>query len=119
MKTFKWKIHGLVLFLFVLGWSSPLLAQSSSIVSEYMPPQSAEGMDLNLTLTEGGELVSVRITECDGCMPRTFLPAPDIEIVVGNEPATIIQGAAVNGRGGTVLYDSVTELAEVVIFYGH
>ncbi len=119
MKTFKWNICGLVLFLSLSLWNGSASAQSSMSTGEYVSPQAAEGMDLNLTISESGELLAVRITECDGCMPRTFLPAPDVEVLVDNEQASIRQAAAVNGRGGTVLYDRETGLAEVVIFYGH
>src|SRR5690606_41470789 len=72
----------------------------------------------SLNLTDGGEVVSVRITECDGCMPRQFLPAPNLEIVLEGEQVTARQASSANGRAGTVLYDGQTELAQVVIFYG-
>lgn len=110
----------LLLVFFVFGGVAiPVMGQSASGRAEvYVPPKAAEGVDLRLNISEAGEVVSVRITECDGCMPRSFLPARDLEIVVGDETITPGDAAALNGRGGTVLYDRDTGLAETVIFYG-
>lgn len=109
-----------LILLFVVGGPVyPVMAQSSSGGAEvYVPPKAAEGVDLRLNISEAGEVVSVRITECDGCMPRSFLPARDLEIVVGDETITPGDAVSLNGRGGTVLYDRDTGLAETVIFYG-
>jgi hypothetical protein len=79
---------------------------------------AAEGVDLELNTSGAGEVVSIRITECEGCMPRTFLPAPGIEFVVSGEQVSARQASASSGGAGTVLYDRETELAQVVIFYG-
>jgi hypothetical protein len=100
-------------------WSS--LAFSQSLPGNgipYVPPMAAEGVDLELNTSGAGEVISIRITECDGCMPRTFLPGPEIEFRSGGEQISVRQAKAASGGGGTVLYDRETELAEVVIFYG-
>lgn len=115
------KLKQIFLFAALSAWLSGGGAIAQSLSSEstpYIPPMAAEGVDLRLNLTDGGEVVSVRITECDGCMPRQFLPAPNLEIVLEGEQVTARQALNANGRAGTVLYDGQTELAQVVIFYG-
>lgn len=119
MGTFERNVSVLALVLSVSLWSCMAVSQSlPGGDAPYVPPLAAEGLDLELNVSGAGDVVSVRITECDGCMPRTFLPAPDIEFRMGGETISARRAAAVIGSGGTVLYDRETELAEVVIFYG-
>jgi len=120
MNTFKWNILGLALLMSVSLCSSLAWAQSPRIGGAYVPPVALEGDNLVLSVSDKGELVAIGISECDRdeCVRRTFLPASDIEIRVENKPTSARQATAANGRGGTVLYDSETGLAEVVIFFG-
>lgn len=100
-------------------WSSMVFSQSlPGSDAPLVPPMAAEGVDLELNTSGSGEVVSIRITECEGCMPRTFLPAPGVEFIAGGEQISTRQASAASGGAGTVLYDRETELAKVVIFYG-
>lgn len=79
---------------------------------------SAEGINLQLVASDNGSIVAIRIQECESCQPTTLLPSPEIEIVVGGETVEAEAALSLRGRGGAVLYNSQSRLAEVVIFYG-
>lgn len=79
---------------------------------------SAEGINLQLATSANDDVIAVRIQECETCQPTTFLPAPNIEFVVGNKALGVEKALLFKGRGGTVLYNSQNRLAEIVIFYG-
>lgn len=118
MRVSGFNLCALVMALSAVLWSSMVFSQSLPSGAPYVPPMAAEGVDLELNTSGAGEVVSIRITECEGCMPRTFLPAPGIEFVAGGEQISVRQASAASGGAGTVLYDRETELAKVVIFYG-
>jgi hypothetical protein len=79
---------------------------------------SAEGINLQLVASANGDVVAIRIQECETCQPTTFLPSPNMEIVVGDKIVDVKAALSLRGRGGAVLYNSQNLSAEVVIFYG-
>jgi hypothetical protein len=83
----------------------------------YVPLIAAEGMDLRLTVSDAGELVSISIVECEGCQASYYLPASDVGIRVGETPITARQAIEFSGQPGTVFYDRETEMVETVMFY--
>jgi hypothetical protein len=118
MKISEMKLAALGAVLVALLWSPIGSAQPLPGGAPYVPPMAAEGVNLEVATSDAGVIVSVRITECDGCLPRTFLPRPDVELRAGEKLIGVRQALAASGGAGTVLYSAETELAEVVIFYG-
>ena len=80
--------------------------------------RAVEGVEVQLVSSDDQEILAVRIFECQSCQPKTFLPGPGMQVVVGDESLSVSEALARNGRGGAVLYNPETEMAEIVVFYG-
>ena len=118
MRIFKAVLNLLVVFLSVTLWSCFALGQSlSHSQGPYTPPRAAEALSIELVASDDGEVVAVRVSECQSCSARTFLPMKDMTIRIGSKQVDTEQALTVNGRGGAVLYDRETEMAKVVIFF--
>lgn len=113
-KCLMWPlIVTLILMSATLATAQPTTGKTKNYVRD-----SAEGTNLRLQVNDQRSVVAVRVTQCEGCQPTTFLPAKNISIEHGEEAITVERGLNLNGQPGVVLYHPETELAEIVVFYG-
>lgn len=79
---------------------------------------AAEGVNLRLQVNGQREVVAVRIVECEGCQPTTYLPDRQLAIELGGKAVDVERALSANGGAGVVLYHPGTRMAEIVVFYG-
>lgn len=120
MYVFKRNLTAAVLYFVSVLFAGAAVAdeEARSRVVQPSSQASAEGVNLQLVTSASGDVVAVRIQECESCQPTSLLPAPNMEIVLGDKVLNVDTALSLEGRGGTVLYNSQNRLAEVVIFYG-
>ncbi|NWN92631.1 hypothetical protein HLV39_14130 [Marinobacter adhaerens] len=113
----KFLMHAIVTTLILMNVTlvaaQPTIGNNKNYVRD-----SAEGVNLRLQVNDQLSVVAVRITQCEGCQPTTFLPAKNISIEHGEDAVKVERGLELNGQPGVILYHPETELAEIVVFYG-
>src|SRR5690554_616844 len=102
-----------------LFFSSLVAAQSFDLegFDEAVVSRAAEGIDLTLVTNNQGDVVGIRIVQCEDCQHTTFLPARGLEIYVSEQQVSAKQAVQANGGLGEILYHPQTKLAQKVYFY--
>lgn len=93
--------------------SSEALSSSSMVIIQ----DAVEAQYVELVADNSDSIVGVRAGRCHGCAIRSFLPAPDMTFMLGQDKIDTAKALAINGQPATVIYNARSGLAEAVNFF--